>query len=197
MKSVTLALSLVLSTSAFANSEAILKQVDSLLANDTYAAAFACGDKSVQKTSFGEWEGENPTTNEVTKCGAETEIVSTDGEDVWSMAFGAADYNAIKGNPLRLLGAMNKTRLTDDFEWISAEAETVNYLGKNRKALKVTGKGEVCVEDEDGKEDCQMGSVIVRVVQGVPMLARLPILSIFIPQFNAWINQSVTSFIRK
>lgn len=196
MKFIALALALT-TTNALANSEAILKKVDAFLANDTYSAAFACGDKATLSTSLGDYQGVSQEM-EVTKCGAVTEIRTTDGEDVWTLAFNAEAYNAIKGNPLRIAEeeGFSKGRFSEDLEWTSATAFQMDYLGAKRNALKVTGKGEVCLFDEDGNEDCQEGQVVAYVVQGVPMLARMSSLSILVPQFGAWVTQNVSAFSR-
>lgn len=197
MKTIAL-LTALISTSAIADSEQVMRKVDAFLAKDTYAAALKCGDKAVHGMSAE--KSEEFQTLEVTKCGAETEITISLGEDSFTVEFDAVGYNALRGNPLRLytLGeGVAKKRLTDTFEWLSATPEVVTYLGKKRNALLVKGRGEICIEEDNGAESCEMGAVHARVVQGVPLLARIPMMSFQLPQFEMTLKQEIIKFSRK
>ncbi len=194
---------LVLSTHAVAGEEVLLK-VDQLLAKDTYAAAFKCGDSSLEKSqsSFGSEVYDYSTVTYVKECGAVTVIESKDDgdepEDAWSQTISAAQYKAGAGNPLRIFDNDRGMKIQESrFDWESATARKLNYLGKKRNALVVKGRGEVCFEDEETNQECAQAEISVTIVQGVPFLARMAQTSILIPAWDLGAQTNVNSFNRK
>ena len=196
MKSFAL-IATLLSTQVFASNELILKKVDQFLAGETYAEAFKCNDKSVLTTTFDQWSSDE--SNTVTACGDVTEITLDDGEEIEISTISQEEYNEAKGNPLRMFKSdenfFSKHGISEKLVWKSATPEKVKYLGKVRKALKIDGVAEVCMEDDDGTE-CRMGKVSLRVIQGVPFLARVSALLVNVPQWKLALRQRVKSFER-
>jgi len=193
---------LVLSTHAVAGEE-VLRKVDKLLARDTYQAAFACGDsaKENSQSRFGSEVYDYSSVTYVKECGAVTVVESKDEEDaqdVWSHTISEAQYKASAGNPLRIFENERGMKIQEDrFDWESATARKLNYLGKKRNALVVKGRGEVCFEDEETNQECAQAEVTVTIVQGVPFLARMAQSSILIPAWDLGATTNISSFNRK
>lgn len=193
---------LFLSAHAVAGEEILLK-VDKLLAKDSYAAAFQCGDSATEKsqTRFGEEVYDYSTASYVKECGAITVIESKDDgdedEDTWSQTITATQYKAGAGNPLRIFDAASGVKIQESrFDWESATARKINYLGKKRNALIVKGRGEVCFEDGEANPNCAQAEISVTVVQGVPFLARMAQSSILIPAWDLGAQTNINSFHR-
>ncbi len=192
---------LVLSTHAMAGEEVLLK-VDRLLAKDSYGAAFMCGDSTEEKSQsrFGTEVYDYSTVTHVKECGAVTVIESNDlddAEDTWTETISESQYRAGAGNPLRIFDAARGMKVQESrFDWESATARKLNYLGKKRNALVVKGRGEVCFEDEESQETCAQAEVTVTIVQGVPFLARMAQSSIVIPAWDLSGTTSISSFTR-
>jgi len=122
---------------------------------------------------------------------------SEDAEDAWTETISESRYKAGAGNPLRILDtergmSIQKSR----FDWESATARKLNYLGKKRNALVVKGRGEVCFEDEENHETCTQAEVTLTIVQGVPFLARMAKSSIVIPAWDLSATNNISSFAR-
>lgn len=194
---------LVLSTHAVAGEE-VLQKVDRLLAKDTYAAAFKCGDSAQEKSQsrFGAEVYDYETVTYVKECGAVTVIESRDDgddeQDVWSQTITAAQYKAGAGNPLRIFDSESGMRIQDSrFDWESATALKINYLGKKRNALVVKGRGEVCFDEGEAFAECAQAEISVTIVQGVPFLARMAQSSVAIPAWDLGARTNLNSFHRK
>lgn len=193
---------LVLSTHAVAGEEILLK-VDKLLAKDSYRAAFECGDsaKENSQSRFGAEVYDYSTVTYVKECGAVAVIESKDDgddEDVWNQTISETQYKAGAGNPLRIFDSERGMKIQKSrFDWESATARKLNYLGKKRNALVVKGRGEVCFEDEETNQECTQAEVTVTIVQGVPFLARMAQSSILIPAWDLGAKTNIISFNRK
>jgi hypothetical protein len=205
----TIALALALiTTSTFASShEKVLKQVDVLLAKDSYEAAFKCGQRAT-KLDQTCWDNECQVSyidSEVTTCGAVTTIATAgEGDDgeASEMQFNKAIYLQLKGNPLRILEQSSNKFKDMGLEWTSAKALKVSHLGVSRNALEVTGKIEICIEEgevdpNEGKktEVCTFGPVKVVIVQGVPFIAKIPLINMSVDRFS--VSQNLIEFSRK
>jgi hypothetical protein len=192
---------LVLSTQAVAGEEVLLK-VDELLAKDSYEAAFKCGDSALEKSRsrFGTEVYDYSTVTSVKECGAATVIESRDSEDAedtWTETISESQYKAGAGNPLRIFDAARGMKIQESrFDWESATARKIRYLGKKRNALDVKGRGEVCFEDEENHETCLQAEVTLTIVQGVPFLARMTKSSIVIPAWDLSATNNISSFNR-
>ena len=204
MKLGIIAFSLLTSITAGASSnEKILKQVDALLASDTYENAFHCQDHAILKDQAC-WDGqcnEYKNTNEVTSCGVVTTIrQSSEGDDETSEQTVTKQlYNQFKGNPLRMFSGEKFNE--SGVEWTSVKAVKIQYLGAKRNALQVGGTVEVCIEEseipgeENKSEQCVRGPISITIVQGVPFLARVSNTAVNIDGLS--VNQNLVEFSRK
>ncbi len=204
MKLGIIAFSFLTSVTAAQANEKILRQVDAMLAKDTYDNAFHCQDRAVLNDNVC-WDGqcqEQKAVNEVTSCGEVTTILqSFEGDEETSeQVFDRSTYNHFKGNPLRMFG---ETKMFEDggVEWTSVQSLKVQYLGAKRNALKVNGTIEVCIEEAEipGQEnksgECTRGPISLTIVQGVPFLARISNTSLDLQGFI--VNQNLVEFSRK
>lgn len=174
MKSFITLVALFTTTQLFAQQD-ILTKVDRFLAADTYEEAFKCDDEAEFKTAV---KGDKEPTfyhQTVIDCGEVTQIETnfSNEDTVETLEIDRAFYQLVNGNPLRitLSKKMFKHNLQEEIIWTSAQAIKVNYLGAKRNALKLIGNGVFC--DDQDPSFCTDFSIELKVVQGVPYLARL------------------------
>lgn len=207
-KTIALALALITSSTFAASHEQVLTQVDVLLANDSYEAAFSCGQRATKldQTCWGNECQVSYIDSEVSTCGAVTTITTSgdsDDDEASVMQFNKAMYVQLKGNPLRILDQSSDKFKDLGLEWVSAKALKVSHLGIMRNALEVTGTIEICIEEgevepQEGKKadgNCVRGPVKAVIVQGVPFIAKIPLIDVNVDGFT--ISQNLIEFSRK
>jgi len=206
MKKMTIGLALTLiTTNLFASThQEILKQVDLLVARDSYEKAFACGEKAL-RLERACWENECNDTHiesQITTCGKLTTITTVgdaEEDESYETQFTKALYIKLKGNPLRILEDTTHKFKDSGLNWVAAQHLKLNYMGAMRKALRITGSVEICIEDGEipkvsskNLEECTRAPIEVVVVEGVPFLAKIPSINISIDGFT--INQNLIEF---
>lgn len=187
-------------SSLASNHEKILKQIDALVAKDSYEEAFHCKDAAT-KEDYTCW-GPNCETfvnySEVVSCGSSATILHTSEDESEETIISKQDYQAAKGNPMRMIKKL-KSFNEEQFELISSKAVKVNYLGLTRNALKIEGTAELCFEEEEipeaTTENCVQVPLTFVIVQGVPFIAKISSLNINAGDFI--VNQNVVEFSRE
>lgn len=186
-------------TATFAHAnEKILRQVDAFLGNPSFDAAFSCGDKVTHRNTV-KWEDYHYVDlyqSEVTACGEVAQITEYYDDENSVSTIDRAAYEAAKGNPLRLYSGERGVKIQqENFSWTQAKKINLNYLGKRRQGMRVTGVGEICIETSE-KADCFAAQLSLVIVRGLPFLATMGQIEVNSPELALKLDSSVIDFVR-